>query len=125
MTFEVKLHIHPRNKIRAWYEDKFLCELAHVRNEERDDRQVMFFDPHLRGIILGCGQKVSFFLADNICLWYQQLALSDLDIDEVSVKSICYVWTPEAMAAISNKTLSKEMCAGGWICFRLSMKWAR
>jgi len=38
VAFKVKPHIHPGQKIRVWYEDKFLCELAHVRNEERDDR---------------------------------------------------------------------------------------
>jgi len=124
VAFKVALHIHPARKISGRYKDKSPCELTHVRKEERDNRQVMFLDP-CPGYHFSLRAKAISLTCPRHPLWPHRLPLTDLDIDGVSVKSICYVWTPAVMAAISNKSLSKEVCAGGWISIRLSMKWAR
>ena len=45
VAFKVRLHIHPGKKIRVWHKDQFLCELPHVRKEEKGKRAITLFDP--------------------------------------------------------------------------------
>ena len=44
----VRIHIHQGKKMRVWHKDQFLCDLPHVRKEEKDKRYTMFFDPRPR-----------------------------------------------------------------------------